>query len=89
MKASTNAEIYRRPGSLKQAGPAILRDKEKKIVFLSGTRTPFGRVGGSLKDLSPIDLGAIAARAAIGQAGLDDRAELIDAAIFGNGMPAT
>ena len=86
MKASTNAEIYRRPGSLKQAGPAILRDKEKKIVFLSGTRTPFGRVGGSLKDLSPIDLGAIAARAAIGQAGLDDRAELIDAAIFGNGM---
>jgi len=86
MKISTNKEIYRRPDSLKEVGPTILKDKDKKIVFLSGTRTPFGRVGGSLKDLSPIDLGAIAARAAIAQAGIADRAETIDAAIFGNGM---
>lgn len=86
MKASTKKEIYRQPDSLKQAGPTILSDKDKKIVFLSGTRTPFGRVGGGLKDLSPIDLGAIAARAAIEQAGIADRVEMIDAAIFGNGM---
>ncbi len=86
MKVSTNKEIYRQPDSLKEVGPTILKDKDKKIVFLSGTRTPFGRVGGSLKDLSPIDLGAIAARAAIAQAGIADRAETIDAAIFGNGM---
>ncbi|MBM2840500.1 MAG: Acetyl-CoA C-acyltransferase [Bacteroidetes bacterium] len=67
-------------------GPRRIREKDKRIVFLSATRTPFGTVGGSLKDFTPIDLGAIAARAAIEQAGLADRAEVIDAAIFGNGM---
>jgi acetyl-CoA acetyltransferase family protein len=72
-----------------EPGPAYARStrsKDERIVFLSATRTPFGRVGGSLKDFSPIDLGAIAARAAIEQAGLADRAEVIDTAIFGNGM---
>lgn len=69
-----------------RTGPAVLRDKTKRIVFLSGTRTPFGRVGGSLSSFSPIDIGVIAARAAIDQAGLIDRVKVIDAAIFGNGM---
>ncbi len=67
-------------------GPWSIREKDKHIVFLSATRTPFGTVGGSLKDFTPIDLGAIAARAAIQQAGLADQAGVIDAAIFGNGM---
>ena len=30
------------------------------VVFLSGVRTGFGTFGGSLKDLSAIDLGAAA-----------------------------
>jgi len=67
-------------------GPAILRNQKKKLVFLSATRTPFGEVGGSLRELSPIDLGVHAARAAIIQAGLEGREEVIDAAIFGNAM---
>ncbi len=58
----------------------------RKVVFLSAVRTPFSPVGGSLKEFSPIDLGAIAARAAIEQAGLAERTEVIGAAIFGNGM---
>ena len=37
----------------------------KDVVFLSGVRTGFGAFGGSLKDLSAIDLGAHAARAAL------------------------
>jgi len=37
----------------------------KDVVFLSGVRTGFGTFGGSLKDLSAIDLGAHASRAAL------------------------
>jgi acetyl-CoA acyltransferase 2 len=63
-----------------------MRDRKRKLVFLSATRTPFGDVNGSLKELSPIDLAVHAARAAIVQAGLEGREEVIDAAIFGNAM---
>jgi acetyl-CoA acetyltransferase family protein len=82
----TKNGIYRIPKEVTPQGPTIVKDKNKRIVFLSGTRTPFGRVGGCLKDFSPLDLGAIPAQAAIEQAGLTDRVEVIDAAIFGNGM---
>ncbi len=78
--------IYRLNDDMGAEGPWNMRDKNKRVVFLSATRTPFGRVGGSLKDFSPIDLGVLAARAAIAQAGLADCADVIDAAIFGNGM---
>jgi len=37
----------------------------KDVVFLSGVRTGFGTFGGSLKDLSAIDLGAHASRVAL------------------------
>ncbi|HTI05663.1 MAG TPA: thiolase family protein [Gemmatimonadales bacterium] len=37
----------------------------KDVVFLSGVRTGFGSFGGSLKDLSAIDLGVAASRHAI------------------------
>jgi len=86
MKDSAKGGIFRVPEKIHPTGPAVLRDRTKRIVFLSGTRTPFGRVGGSLSRFSPIDLGAKAARAAIEQAGLTDGVNVIDAAIFGNGM---
>lgn len=54
----------------------------EKIVFVSGQRTPFGSFGGSLKDLSATDLGTIAAKATLEQAGMS--AENIDHTIFGN-----
>ena len=82
--APTKKEIFRLLAKVASFAP--LKDKNKKIVFLSGTRTPFCPAGGSLKDYSPIDLGAHAARAAIEQARLTDRIDVIDAAIFGNGM---
>ncbi len=41
------------------------------IVFLSAIRTGFGAFGGTLKDLSATDLGAIAGNCAIGRSGLD------------------
>jgi acetyl-CoA acetyltransferase family protein len=40
------------------------------VVFLSGVRTGFGAFGGSLKDLSAIELGAIASRQALERSGV-------------------
>lgn len=44
---------------------------DQEVVFLSGRRTPFGAFGGSLKDLSATDLGALSATAAIEAAGIE------------------
>ncbi len=54
----------------------------EKIVFISGKRTPFGSFGGSLKDVSATELGVIAAKATLEQAGISP--ERIDHTIFGN-----
>ena len=42
----------------------------KDVVFLSGVRTGFGAFGGSLKDVSAIDLGVAASRHAIQRSGV-------------------
>ncbi len=55
-----------------------------EVVFLSAKRTPFGTFGGSLKDFSATDLGAIAAEGAIRQAGVEP--EEIQQVIFGNAL---
>lgn len=78
--------IFKIPEEIPGGGVALMREKGLKIVFLSATRTPFGEAGGCLKDIPPIELGAMAARAAIRRAGLEGREELIDEAIFGNAM---
>ncbi len=77
-------KIFDVPEKIPGGGVALMQEKKKKIVFLSGVRTPFGEVGGELKDVPPIELGAYAARAAIEQAGLKGREEVIDEAVFGN-----
>jgi acetyl-CoA acetyltransferase family protein len=56
----------------------------KDIVIVSGKRTPMGDYGGALRDFSALELGAIAAKAAIGQSGFDVRE--FDHAIFGNAL---
>ena len=56
------------------------------VLVLGAARTPFGRFGGAFKDLSPVELGAAAVRAAVAQAGIP--AERIDQAILGNCMGA-
>jgi acetyl-CoA acetyltransferase family protein len=52
------------------------------VVFLSGVRTGFGTFGGTLKDLSATDLGAIAARAALERSGVEPGT--IGHVVFGN-----
>ena len=54
------------------------------IVFLSGVRTGFGGFGGTLKDFTATDLGAVAARAAIERAGVPS--DVVDHVIVGNAM---
>ena len=54
------------------------------VVFLSGVRTGFGAFGGSLKDHSAIDLGAVAARHAIERSGVPGAA--IGHSVFGNAL---
>ncbi len=55
-------------------------------VILSGARTPVGKLLGALKDLSAVDLGIIAARAAIERAGIDPTE--VDEVIMGNVVQA-
>lgn len=52
-----------------------------KTVIVSGKRTPFGRFGGSLSDLKAVELGGIAVKAAIEQAGI--KPEQVDELILG------
>jgi len=52
------------------------------IVIVAGARTPMARYTGSFSEVSAIDLGAHAAKAAIARAGVD--ASEFDHAIFGN-----
>jgi len=56
----------------------------KDVVFLSGVRTGFGTFGGSLKDLSAIDLGAHAARHALERARVP--VAEIGHTVFGNAL---
>lgn len=54
----------------------------EKVVFISGKRTPFGAFGGSLKDISATDLGVVAAKATLEQAGVSP--DKVDHVVFGN-----
>ena len=56
----------------------------KDVVFLSGVRTGFGTFGGSLKDLSAIELGAHASRAALERSRVP--AAEIGHTVFGNAL---
>src|SRR5881296_4708758 len=54
------------------------------VVFLSGVRTGFGTFGGTLKDLSAIELGAVASKHALERSGVPP-AE-VGHSIFGNAL---
>ncbi|HWK09423.1 MAG TPA: acetyl-CoA C-acetyltransferase [Vicinamibacterales bacterium] len=56
----------------------------ESIYILGGARTPMGEYTGKLKDFSAIELGAIAARAAMERTGVDVKD--VDHVVFGNVM---
>lgn len=53
-----------------------------ELVILEGVRTPFGKFGGGLKDVTAVDLGVIATTEALRRAQVDP--ERVDHIIFGN-----
>jgi acetyl-CoA acetyltransferase family protein len=56
----------------------------KDVVFLSGVRTGYGTFGGSLKDLTAIDLGVAASKAALERSGLAPAD--VGHVVFGNAL---
>lgn len=54
----------------------------REVVIVSAARTPIGSFGGTLKDMTAVTLGAVAAKEAIKRAGID--AAIIDEVILGN-----
>ncbi|WP_372655059.1 thiolase family protein [Halobacteriovorax sp.] len=58
-----------------------------KIYLVSGKRTPFGKFGGSLKDISPVDLAVTAAEGALADSGLSP--DKIQHVILGNVVTST
>lgn len=58
----------------------------QEVVIISAKRTPIGKLGGQLASLSAVELGTVAAKAAIEVAGIDPTQ--IDQAIFGNVLQA-
>src|SRR5262245_60064113 len=58
----------------------------RDVVILSARRTPIGKYGGSFRDLHPAELGAVAARAAMADAGL--ASEDVDEVLMGHGRQA-
>lgn len=58
----------------------------REVVIVSAVRTPIGSFGGSLKDVSAVNLGAIAAKEALNRANV--KPEMVDEVIFGNVLQA-
>lgn len=58
----------------------------REVVIASAVRTAVGSFGGSLKDVSAVELGTIAAKEAIKRAGISP--DMIDEAIIGNVLGA-
>jgi len=56
------------------------------VVILGAARTPIGKYGGSFRDIHPAELGAIAARAALQQAGIEPKD--VDEVVMGHGRQA-
>jgi len=56
------------------------------VFIISAVRTPIGKFGGSLAALSAADMGVVAAKAAIQQAGVDP--QQVEETIFGNARQA-
>ena len=57
---------------------------KKEVLILGGARTPMGEYGGALRDLSAIQLGAIAARAALQRSNVSP--DHIDHTVIGNAL---
>ena len=58
-------------------------EKEREVVIVSTVRTPFGRYGGSLRDIDYYDLGAIPMKEVLKRVNLEP--EIVDEVFWGVG----
>ncbi|MCF6459907.1 acetyl-CoA C-acetyltransferase [Clostridium sp. Cult3] len=58
----------------------------REVVIVSAVRTPIGAFGGSLKDVSAVNLGTIAVKEALKRANIEPN--MVDEVIFGNVLQA-
>jgi acetyl-CoA C-acetyltransferase/acetyl-CoA acyltransferase 2 len=58
-----------------------------RVFLVHGKRTPFGKFGGSLKDITPVDLAVYAAKATLEESGI--KPEQIDQVLLGNVVPSS
>jgi len=75
---------------LQRSYSSLARDGKKEPIYLvsGGKRTPFGKFGESMKDLTPIDLAVLSSKATLQEAKITD-ASKIDHVIFANVLPST
>lgn len=59
----------------------------ERVYLVQGKRTPFGKFGGSLKDITPVDLAVHASKALINEIKLDPAK--IDQVLLGNVVPSS
>lgn len=58
----------------------------KEVVIVSAVRTPVGSFGGSLKDITPMDLGALVIKEVLARVNLSG--EIVDEVLFGSVLQA-
>lgn len=58
----------------------------KEVVIVSAARTPFGKMGGTLKPLKATDLGSLAIKEALSRAGI--QGNQVDEVVYGMVVPA-
>lgn len=59
----------------------------RKVYIVQGKRTPFGKFGGSLSGITPVELAVIASKALLDEVKVDP--ETIDQVLFANVIPST
>jgi acetyl-CoA acyltransferase 2 len=67
-------------------GPSTL-NTGKKVYIVNGKRTPFGKFGGSLMGIKPVDLAVAASKALLDESGI--KPDKIDQVILGNVVPSS
>jgi acetyl-CoA acyltransferase 2 len=70
-----------------QGRQKMMGETTRKVFIVQGKRTPFGKFGGSLGAITPVDLAVIAAKSLLAETGIDP--ETLDQVIFANVIPST
>lgn len=65
----------------------MMGQKGRKVFIVQGKRTPFGKFGGSLSSINPVDLAVIAAKGLLEETKISP--DSIDQVIFANVIPST